>query len=298
MTEFDDRSDGAGPPEHLLDSAALLSKKWHPVLIHALAAADGAGFSDLETRLDDISAKVLTDALSDLQTHGIVERTEVNQRPLRVEYTLTDSGRDLATVVQSLADWGETYLAADTEPPVVLVADDDRRIASMHTAWLEDEYAVRTAHDGEETLRQLDTDVDVLVLDRRMPGLSGDEVLDWLRSQRYDARVVMVTSEDPDLDLLDMAFDEYLTKPVGQDALRAVVADLVERSEYDDQLQEYLALRSKLATLQAENPSDELEATEEYDRLRARLDALDASDADVAAAAPETLERIAPEIQR
>ncbi|WP_136716514.1 winged helix-turn-helix transcriptional regulator [Halorientalis salina] len=297
MTEFDSGR-STGTPESLLESASLLSKKWHPAIVRCLEDGDGLGFSDLEQRLDGISAKVLTDALEELQKYDIIARKEVSQRPLRVEYTLTDRGTDLETVIESLADWGETYLEDDQTETVVLIADDDRRISAMHTTWLDDEYTVRTAHDGEETLRELDTDVDVLVLDRRMPGLSGDEVLDWLRSQRYDARVVMVTSEDPDLDLLDMEFDEYLTKPVVKDDLRAVVADLVERSEYDDQLQQYLALRSKLAVLQAETPIEDLESREEYERLLNRLDALDATSDDIADAAPETLDRISlPEPQ-
>ena len=53
-------------PDSLLDSVSLLSKKWHPAIVRSLSGSDGLGFSDLETRLDDISAKVLTDALSEL----------------------------------------------------------------------------------------------------------------------------------------------------------------------------------------------------------------------------------------
>lgn len=293
MTEFES-GESAGAPESLLESASLLSKKWHPVIVRCLADSDGLGFSDLEGRLEDISAKVLTDALAELQEYEIIARTEVSQQPLRVEYTLTDRGRDLDTVIESLADWGQRHLAGEESEPVVLVADDDRRISGMHTTWLSEDYTVRTAADGEATLRELDTDVDVLVLDRRMPGLSGDEVLDWLRSQHYDARVVMVTSEDPDLDLLEMEFDEYLTKPVGKDDLQAAVADLVERGEYDDQRQEYLALRAKLSILQAENSMEQLEGTEAYGRLQSRLEALEPTAEDVEADAAETLERFPP----
>ena len=48
-------------PEHLLESVSLLSKKWHPAVIRCLSDADGLGFSDLEERLADISAKVLNE---------------------------------------------------------------------------------------------------------------------------------------------------------------------------------------------------------------------------------------------
>lgn len=289
-------SDKPGIPEYLLESVSLLSKKWHPAVVRSLSSGDGLGFSELERRLDGISAKVLNDALAELQEYQIIERQETSRSPLRVNYTLTERGKDLNTVIESLADWGETHLAEPETEQIVLVADDNERISMMHTAWLEDEYTVRTARDGEEALRQLDTDVGVVVLDRRMPGLSGGEVLDWIRSQRYDIRVVMVTSKAPTPDILEMAFDEYLTKPVFEDKLKDVVADLFKRREYSTQLQEYLALRSKQALLEATNSPETLGAIEGYEKLQDRLDDLDITQDDIANTEPETLERIPLEV--
>ena len=283
----------AALPGYLLDSVSLLSKKWHPAIVRCLSGTDGAGFSDIEDRLDGISAKVLTDALSELQEYEIIERREVNQSPLRVSYTLTERGEELNDVIASLADWGETHLMESATEQVVLIAEDNPRVKTMYSTWLENEYTVRTASDGEETLRNLDSDVGVVVLDRRMPGPSGDEILDWIRSQQYDIRVVMSTSSDVDLDLLELAFDEYLTKPVQKQTLFSTVAALFERREYDAQLQEYLALRSKLALLQVEYTAETLEANEEYRRLRTRLDELEPTSDEIANADPKTFERVA-----
>ena len=279
-------------PDSLLDSVSLLSKKWHPAIVRSLSGSDGLGFSDLETRLDGISAKVLTDALSELQEYAIIERREISQSPLRVSYTLTERGEELDDVIESLVDWSETHLAEPDTEQVVLIADDHKRVSTMHTTWLSDEYTVRTASDGEETLRQLDTDVGVVVLDRRMPGLSGSEVLEWIRSQRYDIRVVMVTSEDVDLDVMEMGFDEYLMKPVRQDELRAVVADLFERREYSTELQTYLALQSKLALLRAEYPEETLDTNEEFQQLQTRLTELELSEDERAEIDPATIEQV------
>ena len=280
-------------PDSLLDSVSILSKKWHPAVVRCLSGEAGLGFSELERRLGGISAKVLTDALTELQGYEIIDRREITQSPLRVNYALTDRGQELDRVIESLADWGEAHLAEPETEQVVLVADDNERVNTMHTAWLEADYTVWTASDGEEALRTLDTDVGVVVLDRRMPGLSGGEVLEWIRSQRYDIRVVVVTSEDVDLDLLDMAFDKYLTKPVRQDELRAVVADLFERQTYSTQLQEYLGLRSKLGLLRAEYPDEALETHDLYHRLRSRLDELEPTDETFDEIDGETLERAA-----
>jgi len=125
-----------------------------------------------------------------------------------------------------------------------------------------------------------------------MPGLSGGEVLDWIRSQRYDIRVVVVTSEDVDLDILDMGFDEYLTKPVRKAELREVVANLFERRAYSAQLQEYLALKSKLGLLRAEYHDDTLASHEPYQRLQDRLDDLEPTDEEIEAIDTETLARV------
>ncbi len=293
MTDIFSGSDDTLLPDSLKRSVSLLSKKWHPAIIRCLAMSDGLGYSDLETQLDGISAKVLTDALSELQEHGIIDRAEVSQQPLRVQYSLTERGEELEAVIQSLADWGETHLH-DDEERVVLIADDDSRVVEMHETWLADEYTVRTARDGKETLDQLDTDVDVVVLDRRMPGLTGDEVLDWVRSQRYDTRVVMATAEDPEVDILEMGFDEYLTKPVLQDELRSVVAELIERAEYDEKERRYLALQSKLALLEAELPPDALADDDAYNRYRDRLETLDHDIENPPEAAETALQQLRP----
>ena len=90
-------------PDSLLDSVSLLSKKWHPAIIRCLSD-DGHGFSELERRLDGVSAKVLTDALAELQEYEIIERREVSQSPLHVNYTRTNRGREHDDVIPSLAD--------------------------------------------------------------------------------------------------------------------------------------------------------------------------------------------------
>jgi len=297
MTDIFSDSDDTLLPDSLKRSVSLLSKKWHPAIIRCLAMSDGLGYSDLETQLDGISAKVLTDALSELQEHGIIDRVEVSQQPLRVQYSLTERGEELEAVIQSLADWGEMHLD-DGEERVVLIADDDNRVVEMHETWLAEEYTVRTARDGKETLEQLDTDVDVVVLDRRMPGLTGDKVLDWVRSQRYDTRVVMATAEDPEVEILEMGFDEYLTKPVLQDELRSVVTELIERAEYDEKVRQYLALQSKLALLEAELPPEALADDEAYNRYQERLETLENDIENPAEATETALKQLEPESSR
>jgi DNA-binding HxlR family transcriptional regulator/DNA-binding NarL/FixJ family response regulator len=290
MTGF--RSAGEYPEEdeYLSEAASLISKKWHPVIIRMLLDAEPLGFSDIERRLDGISAKVLTDALEELQENELVERRVINESPLRVEYSLTPRGEDLQPAIESLADWGERHLGEEVGPPTVLVADNDRRLADMHAEWLAREYDTRVAYDGKEALRALDGAVDLVVLDRRMPGLSGDELVDWVQNNRPDCQVVVLTSRDPGTDIVDLGFDEYLRKPTERSEVLDVVAAVLDRREYDAPVREYLALRSKQTVLQAELPHEHREQSAEYEHLVARIEELEPEGDDVP---DETLRPIA-----
>jgi CheY-like chemotaxis protein len=248
----------AGASAAFQEAAALLAEPWPPVVLRQLADSDGLQFATLAAELA-VDEETLGETLSTLEATDCLEQVEISAHPPEFAYVLTDRGAELEAICRRLADWVDT---APEEERIVVVADDDRRVATMHTAWLSDSYAVRTAHDGEETIEELGPEVDVLVLDRRMPRKSGDAVLSWLREQGYDTRVVMITAEEPSEDLFDLDFDEYLTKPVSEAEFKSVVADLIERSEYDSQLQAYLARQS---TVEALKTADQAEAEDGAD---------------------------------
>ena len=160
------------------------------------------------------------------------------------------------------------------QPPLVLVVEDEPDLADLYAAWLGDEYRVRTAYGGREALDQLDEaddEVDAILLDRRMPGLSGDEVLTAVRDRGIDCRVAMVTAVEPDFDILEMGFDDYLVKPVTSDTLRETVEGLLRRGEYDTEVQELFSLTSKKAMLESEKSASDLADNEEYQRLTDRI---------------------------
>ena len=161
--------------------------------------------------------------------------------------------------------------------PLVLVVEDETDLADLYAAWLGDDYRVRTAYGGREALENLDSEVDVVLLDRRMPGLSGDEVLDAIQERGIDCQVAMVTAVEPDFDVLEMGFDDYLVKPVAREELLETVGDLERRSTYDTGVQELFSLSSKKALLEAEKTDSELAQNEEYQQLADRLQQLRAT---------------------
>jgi DNA-binding response OmpR family regulator len=161
-----------------------------------------------------------------------------------------------------------------TEPPTVLIVEDEPDLADLYATWLGDEYEVRTAYGGHEALEQLDGDVDVVLLDRRMPDMPGDEVLTAIRDDGENCRVAMVTAVEPDFDIIAMGFDDYLVKPVTKDDIYSTVSNLLRRDEYETGVSELFALASKKALLESEKSPAELDANEEYQELTERLDDL------------------------
>lgn len=165
----------------------------------------------------------------------------------------------------------------ETNQPTVLIVDDEAQLLRLYRQFLTDEYVVRTASSGTDALDQLDESVEAALIDRRMPGMSGDELLEEMRARGYDGLVTMVTAVEPDTDIIDMAFDDYLVKPVGAEQLQSHVASLLRRTNYDRAVREHFSVASKVAVLEADHAPDSPRSDDEY---RALLDQLDASRAE------------------
>jgi len=161
----------------------------------------------------------------------------------------------------------------------ILVVDDESGLADLYTVWLSDTHDVETAYSGEEAIQKVDGDTDIVFLDRRMPHVSGDEVLAAIRDQDVDCQVAMVTGVNADFDIIDIPFDDYLSKPVSEDDFEAVIERLHRRSAYNDALQSYFSLVSRQATLQAEKQPEQLAGNDEYtelvDKIERRQEELD-----------------------
>ena len=116
--------------------------------------------------------------------------------------------------------------SANDLPARILVVDDESEIAESLADFLirKEGFQVRIASDGQQAIAYLESsiggaaEVDLVLLDMRMPGLSGLEVLDWIRRHpdlRY-TRVVLLTaaaSNDEKVQALSAGADDYITKP-------------------------------------------------------------------------------------
>lgn len=161
----------------------------------------------------------------------------------------------------------------------VLVVEDNRDLADQYAQWLSESYTTRTAYSGEAALDAMDETVDVVLLDRRLPDMTGSDVLDRIRAQDYDCRVAIISAVDPDLDIMDMPFDDYVVKPVLKSELHAVIERLQRLADYDEQFRESFELAMKCRALEAELPQSRLDSSDEYraavDRLKQLREQID-----------------------
>jgi len=107
-------------------TADIVCGKWTLMLVRDLAEGRSR-FCELERSLSGISPRTLSLRLRALEEEGIVERQTFAEVPPRVEYALTDKGRALIPIIESMRSYGEHWLggecsAAGLDEPVVTVA--------------------------------------------------------------------------------------------------------------------------------------------------------------------------------
>jgi len=163
----------------------------------------------------------------------------------------------------------------DARIETILIVDDEPDIAELFAEWLTDEYEVHVVHGGTEALERCDDTIDIVLLDRRMPTPDGDEVLSTLTERGYDGHVVMVTAVEPDFDIIDLGFDDYLLKPASRADLLGVVDSLAKRDRYGERVVELFGAISKRAHLQAHKPDAALAENEAYQALEDRIETLE-----------------------
>ena len=88
----------------------LVGKRWSGAIL--LVLMDGPlRFSEIRQLVPEISDRLLSERLKELEFEGIVERKVIDETPVRVEYALTDKGRALEPAVRALKRWARSWLA-------------------------------------------------------------------------------------------------------------------------------------------------------------------------------------------
>jgi DNA-binding HxlR family transcriptional regulator len=108
----------AHPPELCTQfhrAAELIGRRWTGAIIFVLLKSR-CRFATLRDAIPDITDRMLSDRLQELESEGIVERTVIPDTPVRVEYSLTKKGRALAVAFDAIADWAHKWTEAAPSP--------------------------------------------------------------------------------------------------------------------------------------------------------------------------------------
>src|SRR2546428_13943884 len=99
-------------------ASELIGRRWTGAIIFVLLKSR-CRFATLRDAIPEITDRMLSDRLQELEAEGILERTVIPETPIRVEYDLTKKGRALAAAIDSIADWAHKCTEEETAPKAV-----------------------------------------------------------------------------------------------------------------------------------------------------------------------------------
>ena len=90
-------------------ASELIGRRWTGAIIFVLLGSP-CRFATLRDAIPDITDRMLSERLQELEQEGLVERTVVPDTPVRVEYALSKKGRALRPAIDAIADWSHTWV--------------------------------------------------------------------------------------------------------------------------------------------------------------------------------------------
>ena len=86
---------------------SLINGKYKMTILYVLAEFGVVRFNEMKKYIDEISYKTLSSTLKELEADKLVHREEYPQIPPKVEYSLTERGKSLIPILETMCDWGE-----------------------------------------------------------------------------------------------------------------------------------------------------------------------------------------------
>lgn len=93
---------------HFEAAFELLGKRWTGLIIRTLLSGSKR-FSDIQEVIPALSARMLTERFKELEEQGIITRNVYPEMPVRIEYQLTEKGRDLEKAMNEIQKWAEKW---------------------------------------------------------------------------------------------------------------------------------------------------------------------------------------------
>ena len=94
-----------------LEGVVVIGKRWSGAIIQVLLVSEPLRFSEIAQAVPELSDRLLSERMKELESRGVVRREVIAGPPTRVEYSLTDMGRDLANSVREIKAWAHRWLS-------------------------------------------------------------------------------------------------------------------------------------------------------------------------------------------
>ena len=94
----------------------IVGRRWAGAVLRAMLAG-ATRFGEIRGAIPDLTNRMLSERLKDFEAEAIVEREVVPEKPVRVEYRLTEKGRALSSAVDALSEWAEEWVEPAEDAP-------------------------------------------------------------------------------------------------------------------------------------------------------------------------------------
>lgn len=108
MTRHTEKPGAVCPQFHA--AIELIGRRWTGAIIYLLLKSR-CRYAELRDAIPEITDRMLSERLQELEQEGVVERTVIPETPVRVEYALTKKGRALAGVMDAVGEWAHKWSA-------------------------------------------------------------------------------------------------------------------------------------------------------------------------------------------
>lgn len=87
----------------------IVGGKWKPLIIYHLNNNEAIRFGEFKRMIPNINERFLSRSLKELQVNNIISRKDYHENPPKVEYSLTEEGKELSPIIVQLGEWAKKY---------------------------------------------------------------------------------------------------------------------------------------------------------------------------------------------
>lgn len=154
----------------------------------------------------------------------------------------------------------------------VVIIEDEESLAELFSKRLDDEYNATIATHAGNGIAEIDAETDYVLLDRKLPGMSGDRVLEYIVDQPYDINVIIISAIDPDQNVIHQPYDEYITKTVDEGEIQDAIDRVEVKNRFVELLSQYVKKAETWEVVRSELNTAESDADVDLGMIESELD--------------------------